>query len=136
MNSTLPETTFTLIDELLAEQRTMTAVERFSQHHDRNSHSARERLYSELMPARSPVPGEQYAFSVDLEACSGCKACVAACHSLNGLEENEAWRSVGFLHGGAEGKAIQQTVTTACHHCVDPGCLNGCPVKAYDKDPF
>ena len=28
-----------------------------------------------------------------------------------------------------------QHVTTACHHCVDPGCLTGCPVKAYDKDP-
>ena len=30
--------------------------------------------------------------------------------------------------------AFQQNVTTACHHCVDPGCLNGCPVLAYDKD--
>ncbi|HET7538198.1 MAG TPA: DmsC/YnfH family molybdoenzyme membrane anchor subunit, partial [Candidatus Didemnitutus sp.] len=26
-------------------------------------------------------------------------------------------------------------VTTACHHCADPGCLNGCPVLAYEKDP-
>lgn len=26
-------------------------------------------------------------------------------------------------------------MTTACHHCDDPGCLNGCPVNAYDKDP-
>ena len=23
----------------------------------------------------------------------------------------------------------QQTVTTACHHCVDPACLTGCPVQ-------
>ncbi len=30
---------------------------------------------------------------------------------------------------------LQRTVTTACHHCVDPGCLNGCPVLAYEKDP-
>ena len=28
-----------------------------------------------------------------------------------------------------------QHVTTACHHCLDPACLTGCPVKAYDKDP-
>jgi Fe-S-cluster-containing dehydrogenase component/DMSO reductase anchor subunit len=125
----------TLIDGLLAEQRTLTAVERFSHHHDRSSHSNREKIYRELMPARSPNPGEQYAFQVDLDACSGCKACVAGCHSLNGLEENETWRSVGFLHGVEEEKNFQQTVTTACHHCVDPGCLNGCPVKAYDKDP-
>ena len=30
---------------------------------------------------------------------------------------------------------MQQTVTTACHHCVDPACMNGCPVHAYEKDP-
>ena len=29
----------------------------------------------------------------------------------------------------------QQTVTTACHHCADPGCLTGCPAEAYEKDP-
>lgn len=130
-----PDGARTLIDVLLAEQRTLTAVERFSQHHDRNGHSAKEKTYSALMPARSPNPGEQYAFQVDLDACSGCKACVAGCHSLNGLEENETWREVGLLHGGGEEKSFHQTVTTACHHCVDPGCLNGCPVKAYDKDP-
>src|SRR5882724_3548328 len=129
----IAENNLTLIDELLTEQRTLTAVERFSQHHDRNGHS--EKIYSALMPARSPNLGEQYAFQVDLDACSGCKACVAGCHSLNGLEENETWREVGLLHGVAEEKPFQQTVTTACHHCVDPGCLNGCPVKAYDKDP-
>ena len=128
------ENNLTVIDALLAEQRTLTAVERFSQHHDRNGQAAPEKLYSALMPAHSPRPGEQYAFQVDLDACSGCKACVAGCHSLNGLEENETWREVGFLHGGEAEKPFQQTVTTACHHCVDPGCLNGCPVKAYDKD--
>ncbi len=127
------ENSRTLIDELLVEQRTLTAVERFSQHHDRNGHS--EKIYSALMPTRSPNPGEQYAFQVNLDACSGCKACVAGCHSLNGLDENETWREVGLLHGVAEEKSFQQTITSACHHCVDPGCLNGCPVKAYDKDP-
>ncbi|HXF10058.1 MAG TPA: DmsC/YnfH family molybdoenzyme membrane anchor subunit [Desulfuromonadaceae bacterium] len=131
----------TLIDELLAGQRALTAVERFSQHHDHAGHSPREKTYRALLPARSPNPGEQYAFQVDLDACSGCKACVAGCHSLNGLDEHETWREVGLLISspGPEtrnaGPSVHQTVTTACHHCVDPGCLSGCPVKAYDKDP-
>jgi formate dehydrogenase iron-sulfur subunit len=30
---------------------------------------------------------------------------------------------------------VLQHVTTACHHCVEPACLHGCPVKAYEKDP-
>src|SRR5437016_10662224 len=71
----------TLIDELLSDQRTLTAVERFSRHHDQAEHS-REKFYSALLPATAPLPGEQYAFQVDLDACSGCKACVAGCHSM------------------------------------------------------
>ena len=30
---------------------------------------------------------------------------------------------------------VLQHVTTACHHCLEPACLNGCPVDAYEKDP-
>src|SRR5688500_236698 len=82
-----------------------------------------------------PVTGQQYAFEVDLDRCSGCKACVAACHSLNGLDENEVFRTVGLLHGGTPNAPVQQTVTTACHHCLEPACMHGCPVQAYEKDP-
>src|SRR6185369_3646357 len=76
-----------------------------------------------------------YAFEVDLDSCTGCKACVSACHSLNGLDDDETWRDVGLLIGGDRRHPFQQTVTTACHHCADPACLNGCPVLAYEKDP-
>jgi formate dehydrogenase iron-sulfur subunit len=170
----------TFIDELLAEQHQLTAVERFSQTHDRHGFDSGQKHYRNLLPARTPSEGEQYNFEVDLDKCSGCKACVSACHSLNGLDEGETWRSVGLLVSASkterqnavvssrivkptaslsfldslpvrssceEGAAFpafeavasdfgfQQHVTTACHHCVDPGCLNGCPVLAYEKDP-
>lgn len=124
----------TLIDDLLAEQQRLTPVERFSQRHDRGDGPAQARYYRDLIPPSRPGPGQQYAFAVDLDACTGCKACVSACHSLNGLEEDELWRSVGLLHSGTEEMAYQQTITTACHHCVEPGCLEGCPVMAYEKD--
>jgi Fe-S-cluster-containing dehydrogenase component/DMSO reductase anchor subunit len=119
-----------LLAELLAEQgRLQTPVARFS------AAPRPEPAYRDLIPLTKPGPGEQYAFEVDLDSCSGCKACVVACHSLNGLEENESWRDVGLIHGGTHAVPFQQTVTTACHHCADPGCLNGCPVLAYEKDP-
>jgi formate dehydrogenase iron-sulfur subunit len=124
----------TLIDVLLDEQQRLTVVERFASRHDRGSVPAQARYYRDLIPDTKPSPGQQYAFAVDLDACTGCKACVSACHSLNGLEEDEIWRSVGLLHGGTESAPYRQTVTTACHHCVEPGCLEGCPVMAYDKD--
>lgn len=124
----------TLIDDLLAEQQRLTAVERFSRCHDRGAMPAQARYYRDLIPQSAPAPGQQYAFAVDLDACTGCKACVSACHSLNGLDEEETWRSVGLIHGESNNAPYQQTVTTACHHCVEPGCLEGCPVMAYEKE--
>ncbi|EAQ77915.1 DmsC/YnfH family molybdoenzyme membrane anchor subunit [Blastopirellula marina] len=125
---------FDLIQSLLAEQQDLTAVERFSQRHADATTPLMAPLYRELLPAAAPSAGEQYAFEVDLDACSGCKACVVACHNRNGLDEDETWRSVGLLQAEDECATLQH-VTTACHHCADPGCLKGCPVKAYDKDP-
>jgi formate dehydrogenase iron-sulfur subunit len=138
---------FSLIDLLLSEQKDLTAVQRFAQLHEQNlipSHNS----YRDLVPFSKPAPGEQYAFVVDLDRCSGCKACVSACHSLNGLEEGESWRSVGLLLGErttnisspselphAETTPYIQTITTACHHCAEPACSHGCPVLAYEKDP-
>ncbi|HLQ45416.1 MAG TPA: DmsC/YnfH family molybdoenzyme membrane anchor subunit, partial [Planctomycetaceae bacterium] len=58
-----------------------------------------------------------------------------ACHSLNGLDQNETWRDVGLLIGGTTANPVMQHVTTACHHCLEPACMTACPVDAYEKDP-
>lgn len=123
-----------LLRALLEETRELTAVERFAKAHDDGAAPAQAKYYRDLIPAEAPGRGQQYAFDVDLDACSGCKACVSACHHLNGLETTETWRSVGQLYG-QNGLPVIQHVTTACHHCVDPGCLAGCPTNAYEKDP-
>jgi len=77
----------TLLELLLQEQGGLSAVDSFADWHEFNSIAAA--TYQALMPATAPKSGQQYAFEVDLDACSGCKACVVACHTLNGLEENE-----------------------------------------------
>ncbi len=123
-----------LIDELLAEQQSLTAVERFAQAHAEARAPLLESRYRELIPLSRPAAGEQYAFEVDLDVCSGCKACVAACHSLNGLDEGESWRTVGTLVSGGKKTGAQVTVTSACHHCLEPACASGCPSLAYEKD--
>ena len=144
-----------LIDLLLSEQQSLPAVDTFARRHAEGELSSvsdvyEERIGIEIAGLRA---GQQLAFRVDLDACTGCKACVTACHSMNGLAEDETWRDVGLLVGvgaetgaaiepevGAAGEFVasggfQQTVTTACHHCEDPACLAGCPVLAYEKDP-
>ena len=85
-----------LIGSFLEEQGDLSAVERFAQFHEDADEPLQGRYYSALMPAQPPGPGQQYAFEVDLDRCSGCKACVAACHNLNGLDEGESWREVGL----------------------------------------
>ena len=69
-----------LIDELLAEQQRLTPVERFARRHDRADFPAQARYYRDLIPSALPARQQQYAFGVDLDVCSGCKACVSACH--------------------------------------------------------
>ncbi len=121
-----------LLTQLLVEQRQLTLVEQFADWHSQATNE--EGRYLARLPSLALLPGQQLAFEVDLDACSGCKACVVACHTLNGLDDHETWRKVGVLYGTG-GLPVVQHVTTACHHCVDPGCLNGCPVLAYEKDP-
>ncbi|MGV3483282.1 MAG: DmsC/YnfH family molybdoenzyme membrane anchor subunit [Planctomycetaceae bacterium] len=121
------------IADLLREQHSLTAVERFSELPASSEH-VQSRYYRALLPSSPPRTGHRYAFEVDLDKCSGCKACVVACHSMNGLEDDEVWRRVGITTTNEPLGRIQY-VTTACHHCEEPGCLQGCPVKAYIKDP-
>ncbi len=122
---------WSLVDELLAEQQSLSAVEQFA----RSGPQPTAKSYRALLPATPPGPGQQYGFEVDLDRCSGCKACVTACHSLNGLDEHETWREVGLLVGGPRSLPVLQHVTAACHHCLEPACMHGCPVRAYEKDP-
>ncbi len=124
------------VNELLEEQRQLgTAAAEFSAWHDGggDAEPAQAKHYRNLIPFSKPGRGEQYAFEVNLDKCTGCKSCVAACHSLNGLDDSESWRDVGVLIGDVMVPYLQ-TVTTACHHCLDPACANGCPVLAYEKD--
>ena len=123
-----------LLASLLQEQQQLTAVEDFAQQHESQTLPIQQKYYEDLIPMGLPGEGQQFAFRVDLERCTGCKACVTACHNLNGLDDTETWRSVGVLRGGNKEDAKQQHVTTACHHCLEPACSTGCPVNAYEKD--
>ncbi|MBZ0167236.1 MAG: dimethyl sulfoxide reductase anchor subunit [Candidatus Omnitrophica bacterium] len=124
-----------LIAENVVDPRAVTAaIERFTRKHDKGVFGPNQKKYQELIPKKTPGKGEQYAFEVDLDKCTGCKACVTACYSENGLDEDETWRSVGLVRGGTGAGSAMQHITTACHHCAEPACMNGCPTLAYTKD--
>ncbi|MGD0611748.1 MAG: DmsC/YnfH family molybdoenzyme membrane anchor subunit [Anaerolineales bacterium] len=84
-----------------------------------------------------------YAFIFDSSACTGCKACQAACKDKNHLPLGVLWRRVYEISGGGwmqkEG-AWTSTVfayhlSMACNHCVHPKCAGVCPVDAFTVRP-
>src|SRR5713226_3864858 len=87
------------------------------------------------IPQRAPLPGEQYRFHFDMTKCIGCQCCVVACNEQNGNPADINWRRVGEIEGGWYPNTQRSYLSMGCNHCLDPTCLNGCPVDAYSKDP-
>ena len=88
------------------------------------------------MPLRVPGAGEQYRFHFDMTKCIGCQCCVVACNEQNGNPAQIRWRRVGEIEGGIWPDATRMYLSMGCNHCLEPTCLEGCPVDAYTKDPL
>jgi formate dehydrogenase iron-sulfur subunit len=86
------------------------------------------------MPSRTPGPGEQYRFHFDGSKCIGCHCCEVACSEQNNLPAEVHWRRVGEIEGGTYPLAQRLHLSMGCNHCLEPSCLIGCPVDAYQKD--
>lgn len=76
------------------------------------------------------------ALLIDLERCTGCKSCEAACKQEHRLGPGEYRNKVVWASGIEEAGLAFLTLT--CQHCERPACLRACPVnpKAIEKDPL
>jgi anaerobic selenocysteine-containing dehydrogenase/Fe-S-cluster-containing dehydrogenase component len=77
---------------------------------------------------------ERLALLIDLERCTGCKSCEAACKQEHRLGPGEyRIKVVWASHRDEPGLAF---FALACQHCERPACLRACPVhpKAIEKD--
>src|SRR5947208_2572831 len=86
------------------------------------------------IPHRALETGEQYRFHFDMTKCIGCKCCVVACNEQNGNPAHINWRRVGEIEGGWYPNTQRLHLSMGCNHCLEPTCLEGCPVDAYSKD--
>lgn len=89
-----------------------------------------------LIPERPLEEGEQYRFHFDMTKCIGCQCCVVACNEQNGNPAAINWRRVGEIEGGHYPNTRRHYLSMGCNHCLDPSCLNGCPVEAYTKNAW
>lgn len=84
----------------------------------------------------------QLALMIDLERCTGCKSCEAACKQTNALGPNSyrnrvMWFDEQQPEAGEPSPARLDFLTVTCQQCERPACLRACPVypKAISKDP-
>ncbi|HUL57682.1 MAG TPA: 4Fe-4S dicluster domain-containing protein [Anaeromyxobacteraceae bacterium] len=77
--------------------------------------------------------GARLAFSIDLDRCIGCRACVVACCTGNELAPGDAFIAVSEVIRRGEEGLWGSFAHHRCFHCAEAACVEVCPTGALSK---
>lgn len=118
---------------------------------DEYEHEARKSLYGKNHDEYEKTTGTRspyrWAMSIDLDTCTGCTACVAACYiennvAITGPEEHLKGREMSWLRfepyvyeDQASKEENIELVPVMCQQCENAPCESVCPVYAAYHNP-
>ena len=77
---------------------------------------------------------EPAGFILDLNRCTGCRACELACSTENELAFGRSWRRVETFNAQRDPRAPHHHLSIACNHCENAPCATACPARAITRD--
>lgn len=75
----------------------------------------------------------RYAFSIDLDRCIGCQACVVACKTGNERPTGDSYIRVSEIVRGNSPDFFGSFAHHRCFHCADAPCVAVCPTGTLSK---
>ena len=79
---------------------------------------------------------KEYIIHFEHDKCTQCHGCEVACRSWRELETGVTYRRVLNRWQGIYPQVKSCTVALSCLHCVEPHCIEACPVGAIIKQEF